>query len=519
MAPPGGVDLGRILGEGRRWWGERPPAFRRNLVLGGGASLAAAIALSLLLTRNPMTVVFANLSPQDAGQITQTLQSDKIPYELQGTTILVPRSMADQVRVNLAMQGLPHQGTVGYDNVLQNMSLGMTSQAFNLAVLNALQADLATTIDGVQGVKASTVQIVMPQPSVFVSQPSQSASAAVFVDLAPGASLTPKQVLGIEELVAHSVPGLTLANISVTDQNGDLLTAANPNGGDPSGTVDGQMGLTQAFEKNLDKQLTALLTPIAGSGNVVVQTHASLDFSQTKTTSTVFQPLPSGQGIPVSSHIIKESFSGSGAPPSVAGSGSNAVPTYPVQGTGGTSTMSYTDASVSYAVSKVNRTVTSQPYTVTALTVSVMLNQNAYRLTSTNRAALTKLIATAIGYPNKGSASQDITIFASPFSKPKVPAFPTPASSLPPLPLLGAAALGVLLLLFVLVRLIRRKPEPVWTPLQPEPSVVLPEPREDPLRPHLERVEETIRNRPEDMAQVVRAWLRDDAKDKVRPRT
>lgn len=524
MTAPPPFDANRILAEGRRWWEGRPPEARRRLMIGGAIGAGILLGVGLLLSRNPFTVVYANLSASDAGAITQVLQSDKIPYELQGTTILVPSSEADQVRVNLAEQGLPSQGTVGYSNVLKNMSLGETSQEFNLAVLDALQSDLATTIDSIQGVKSSTVQIVMPQPSVFLDQSTQGAQAAVFVDLEPGVTLSGRQVLGIQELVAHSVQGLKVADVSVTDQNGDPLTSSSGQA-DPT-TVSGQTAITQNFDTTLDKEIASLLTPIVGPGNAVVQTSATMDFSKTRTTSTTYQPLSNGNGVPVSNETITETFSGTGTPPSVSsGTGSSSVPTYP-GGAAGQNKLNYKDQTLNYAVSKVNQTVTSQPYTVTGLTVSVVLNSRVYHLTPANKQALTGVIATAIGETKSAKAASAITIVAQPFQKVPVPTFPS--SSGLPIPEIAGAAVAGLALAFFLLRRSKKKPAAKWTPLEPTAA-----PRAQPAsapsggaapvpdvyEAYLDKAGEEMKSRPEDMAQMIRTWLREDARDKMRPRS
>ena len=515
-APPaGGGDLQRILSPLQGLWASRQPQERRRFITWGVALLLVLSVGTYFLTRNPMTLVFYNLNAADAGQVTQQLTSLKIPYELQGTSIYVPASMADQARVDLATQGLPAQGSVGYSSVLQSSGLGETSQQFSLATLNALQADLSTTIESISGVQKATVYIYQAQPSVFVDQSTSQATASVFVDLLPGVQLSPRQVLGIQELVAHAVGGLKAANVSVADQTGQALSSAGASSsGATSGGGNTEIGLQQTFQSKLDQQIAALLTPIVGPGNVIVQTNATLDFTQTSSQSTIVQPLPSGLGVPISNHTIKETFTGTGTPPAVTGA--TATPTYPTA-TGGTNTLNYTESTINYQVSKVNQTVTSQPFTLKGLTVSVTLNSRVYHLTAANSKALEKLIATAVGYTNAAKAASDITIFSAPFQKPLRPNFGNTAQALPPMPILAGAGAGVLVLLLLLFLLLRRrKPKVQVQRLQPPPppSPVTP----DPGRQVLDRVRSLVEQDPEEAAQLVRGWLREDTKGSTRRR-
>ncbi len=516
-AAAGAPDLGRIFGTARDFWQQKEPEVRRRYITWAVIAIAVLGGVGYFATRNPMTLVFSNLAPADAGQVTQALTSLKIPYQLEGTSVYVPASQADQARVDLATQGLPAQGFEGYSGVLSSSGLGMTDQQFNLATQNALQNDLAQTVESISGVAKANVLLQPAQQSVFVDQPQSQATAAVFVDLEPGISLTPSQVLGIEELVAHSVQGLGVDHVSVVDQNGDPLTAAST--ADPSpgtgGGASGEMALQRQFEQNLNEQLTALLQPIVGAGNVVVQASATLDTTQTKTQSSVVQPLAAGQGVPVSNHTIKETFTGTGAAPAV--SGSTSTPTYPSGSTSGQNNLNYTDSTINYQVSHINQTITSQPFTLKGLTVSVMLNSTAYHLTTQNRKALQQLIGTAVGYTTAKLTQSDVTIFSAPFQKAKVPVFPT--STLPASPTMLAAGAGALVLLVVLAfMLLRRRgrgrhpaPRVQRQPLQPAPEPLAPL-APDPTRLVMDRVKELVQHDPEEAANLVRTWLREDTR-------
>ncbi len=523
---PGAPDLGRIFGTARDFWQQREPEVRRSYVTWAVIGAVVLGGIGYFTTRNPMTLVFSNLAPADAGQVTQALTSLKIPYQLAGTSVYVPASEADQARVDLATQGLPAQGFIGYSSVISSSGIGMTDQQFNLATQNALQNDLAQTVESISGIAKANVLLQPAQASVFVDQPQSQATAAVFVDLMPGITLSPSQVLGIEELVAHSVQGLSVDHVSVVDQNGDPLTAASsadPSLGATGGGASGEMALQREFEQNLNAELTALLQPIVGASNVIVQTSATLDTTQTQTQSSLVQPLPSGQGVPVSNNTIKETFTGTGTPPTV--SGSTTSPTYPAGATSGQSNLNYTDSTINYQVSHINQTVTSQPFTLKGLTVSVMLNAKTYHLTKSNRKALQQLIGTAVGFTGQKTVQSSITIFSAPFQKVQVPAFPT-TSTLPTSPTMLAAAGGALILLVVLAFLLLRRrgarsarsPQRVQRQVLQSAPEPLPPVAPDPTRIVMDRVKELVQRDPEEAANLVRNWLREDTKSNPRRR-
>ena len=412
-----GPQLGPQVDRAREAWLGLTPDRRRVIGI-VAAALAVAIAGAVALSSYvPYTTVYTNLTPTAAGQVVNELETLKVPYRLNGTTIEVPAAEADQVRIELASQNLPQQGEIGYQNVLTSSGFGMTDEEFNLAVLNALQNDLAATISTMQGVQAADVQIVEPAQSAFAQSTTGAASASVYVNLGLGQSLPASEVNGIEQLVAHSVQGLSASSVAVVDQSGQLLSALGASGGSV-GT--GELGTEHAVETALDQRITTLLTPVAGPGNVVVAVHANLSFTQTHETEDLSSQ-PTKGGLVTSKTTNTSTFKGTGGATPTTGTTSN-VPTYTSSGSSGTSNQTSSSTTVQYAVNHVVEQISGQPMTVNSLTVSVMVNKKAYPLTAASTTQLRDLVANAIGLPtNSPAATTDITVVAAPFAAVPLP--------------------------------------------------------------------------------------------------
>jgi len=229
--PPGSLNMGATWTSLRGQWQALAPA-RRRTVLGAFAAVAAGVLLlAFLAARGPaMAPLFTNLAPTDGAAIVAQLSHDKVNFKLanNGQTILVPQAQVDRLRLEMAGLGLPKSGPVGLSSVL-SLPFGATDFTRQVAYQNALQGELEQTINQIQGVQASRVQIVMPQQATFSGQ-STPASAAVLVKLQPGISLTSGQVRGIAHLVAASVQGLLPGAVTVLDQNGQILWAQGTTG-------------------------------------------------------------------------------------------------------------------------------------------------------------------------------------------------------------------------------------------------------------------------------------------------
>lgn len=314
-------------------------------------ALASVVALAVLVmwAQTPeWSPLFTNLDDADAGQIVEKLKEAKVPYQVNGNAVMVPRSRVSELRLTMAAQGLPQGGTVGF-SLFDKNQFGMTDSLQKINFQRALQGELARTIESLAPVENSRVHLVLPEKDLFADS-AQEPSAAIVVKLKRGGKLTPEQAKTIVHLVAKSVEGLKDSNVVITDVEGrnytdDLGLGREQNGISPELTLS-QMDVKKQIEANLRRNLQGTLDRVLGSGNSVVSVAADLDFSQVETNEEVYsgsihEGEASGSGMLVSSKVAREIYDGSG-PTTMAGvpgmtsnmnGGANgALPTYQATG-------------------------------------------------------------------------------------------------------------------------------------------------------------------------------------------
>jgi len=145
---------------------------QRTIAIIGVALLAmGAVALAAWLTRPQMSPLFTGLSAADASAVVDQLKSAGVTYELTegGATILVPDDQVYAQRLAAASAGLPGDTSEGY-TLLDDM--GVTASDFQQSVTykRAIEGELARTIGAMKGVSAASVQLAIPEESVFVSE-------------------------------------------------------------------------------------------------------------------------------------------------------------------------------------------------------------------------------------------------------------------------------------------------------------------------------------------------------------
>jgi flagellar M-ring protein FliF len=420
---------------------------------GGQKAVTAVAAIAVvggglfLLTHNSgpsYTTLFANLQPSQAGQVTQKLSSDHVPYKLTdgGATVLVASSDVNQERISLAEAGLPSGNTITFQTLA---STGITSSQFvqNVDYQQALEGQLDSTIESIQGVTGTQVSLVLPDTSDFAIGNTQTPTASVLVDLADGTALTTAQVQGIVHLVASAVPGLAAADVTVVDSNGNVLSTS---GADASASTDSQQ--TSAYDNQLSDSLTALVSRVVGQGNAAVQVHAVLDFNKQSTTMNGFQLGKNGVPItaPTAQSANNETFTGNGAQAAgVLGAGT------PPTTTSQSGNYNSTQTQTSTAVGQVTQSVTQAPGQVKSTQVSVLVNSKSVQPGQV--AAIKTMVATAAGLNLK--AGDAIAVTSLPFS-PIAKTAPAKPRTLTSKLKSDAPSIGLILLILVLFLLALR---------------------------------------------------------------
>ncbi|WP_102841464.1 flagellar basal-body MS-ring/collar protein FliF, partial [Burkholderia pseudomallei] len=224
-AAAGGADFGlggfaeRIPGLSRMKTNPRLP-----FLIGAALAIAAIVALVLWSRAPDYRVLYSNLSDRDGGAIIAALQQANVPYKFAdaGGAILVPANQVHETRLKLAAMGLPKGGSVGFE-LMDNQKFGISQFAEQVNYQRALEGELQRTVESINAVRAARVHLAIPKPSVFVRD-REAPSASVLVDLYPGRVLDEGQVLAVTRMVSSSVPDMPAKNVTIVDQDGNLLT-------------------------------------------------------------------------------------------------------------------------------------------------------------------------------------------------------------------------------------------------------------------------------------------------------
>jgi len=258
------------------------------LFLLAATTTAGIVVLVSWSGRPDFAPLYSQMSPEDASQVVAMLKEKKIAYQLShdGGTIHIPRERLYEVRLDLASQGLP-RGGMGFE-VFDNTKLGMTEFVQNINYQRALQGELGRTISGLNEVESARIHIVMPERSLFIED-EEPASASVILKLRHGRSITPQQVQGIIHLVSSSVPRLKPGDVTIIDQDGNMLANDSNHPTVAKKSAD-HLEFQQIKERALEKRILSMLEKVLGRDKAIVRVACDLDFVQQERTEEVYLP-------------------------------------------------------------------------------------------------------------------------------------------------------------------------------------------------------------------------------------
>ncbi len=267
---------------------EKIRALPKPILLGAAAAVVALVVAAVMWGSEPKyKVLFSNLDDRDGGAIVTALGTMNVPYRYNetGTALLVPADRVYDARLQLASQGLPRGGSVGFE-LMDNARFGASQFAEQINYQRGLEGELVRSIEAMHTVQHARVHLAMPRQSLFVRE-RQAPTASVLLNVYPGRSLSDAQVSAISWLVASSVPELTAENVSIVDQNGRLLSAPL---GEGRGMDADQMRFVREMEQRTVERILTILNPLVGPGNVHAQASADVDFARREETSEVYRP-------------------------------------------------------------------------------------------------------------------------------------------------------------------------------------------------------------------------------------
>jgi flagellar M-ring protein FliF len=233
--------------------------------------------------------LFSNLPIEELANVTDALNQAGFKYKISnnGTSVDVEDKSYYEAKMALAREGLPANKGVGWE-LFDSKNFGDTDEEIKIKKKRALEGELTRTIKSINDIEEARVHLTLPEPSLFIEE-KKPAKAAIKLTIRANRTLNREQINGIAYLVASSVDGLEINNISIVDSQGKVLSRPTDEN-DMSMIGSRNMEIRGDVEKNLEKKVISLFEQVLGNGKVSVKITADLDFNRVESKLEKFNP-------------------------------------------------------------------------------------------------------------------------------------------------------------------------------------------------------------------------------------
>ncbi|MBJ7578272.1 flagellar M-ring protein FliF [Devosia sp. MC532] len=312
--------------------------------------------------------LYSGLTLEDSSAIITELQTLNMPHEIRGDgdTILIPRDQITTVRMQLAGEGLPTRGQVGYEIFDQQSTLGATSFVQNINNVRALEGELARTITSLTRIKSARVHLVLPERELFRRERKDPSASIV---LSVRGQLSNNEIRAVQHMVASAIEGLNPTRVSIVDDQGNLL-ASGAEGDEGSLVTAKNEERTLSYENRMRTRIEDMLANVVGAGRARVEVAAELDFNRQTVTQETFDP-ESQVARSIQSRESETLSNGANGQVTVAnelpGASENAANGFAEQGTS-------LEETTNYEINRTTQVATTEPGAVKRLSVAVVVD-------------------------------------------------------------------------------------------------------------------------------------------------
>ena len=361
-----------------------------SIILATTSVILVIIFSTFMASKTTYSVLFADLSDADSGNITKNLEDRGVKYKLEdkGSKILVDQSEIDKIRIDLAVEDqLPNKST-GFE-IFDQKNMMATDEDRKVMYQRAVTGELQRAIESLESVKEAKVMLVTPNKSIF-EEKNKEASASIILKLKPNQGLSEDAIKGIASLASGAVENLPQKNIKIVDEQGNVLSDILDETKEVSSTdlAGKYQQLKDELEVKMEEKTNDLLSTLFTEDKINVAVNVDLDFdSIEKTTTTYDDPKVRSEEISASSDgqgINQQQIEGGNIEDNVTN----------VIGTDGANGKNYNHI-INNELDTETTKVLNAPGVVKRVTASVLINEN---LSVQEKNQIESLVQTAVGY-------------------------------------------------------------------------------------------------------------------------
>ncbi|KAF0096112.1 MAG: flagellar M-ring protein FliF [Puniceicoccaceae bacterium 5H] len=507
--------MNNVVEQFTQFWKELGTNQKVSVILAGLFIFGIMGALLWWSGRPQMSLLYGELDNEDLSAIVKVVQDNGVQYEIRGNAVYVPRESMSQLRMDLASQGLPEGGGVGFE-IFDQTNFGISDFVQRTNYMRAIQGELARTITQINGVRSARVMVVQPESRLVVTPGGSRPTASVFVETG-GKPIALDAVNSIRFLVANAVEGLNVDDVAVVDNRGNVLSEALRTD-EGLAEVTGQLKFRREIERYYSQKVESMLMPVVGPGGVVARVSVEVNTDAATRTEVIYDPesqVIRQESVSEDTNQSQESRPTQGA--GVAANLPDGGDAAPSSEASSTTNESRKERQTSYEINSTRVEVVQAPGTIQRMTASVVVAQQLDAegtpviRTPEEISRLQRMVGNALGVAPDQRLEDLVTVQEMPFmvadeAEEAKPGFVEMLFQYQEF-IRNFLALGVAIVMFgIFLRLLQRQKTDfeIVQPTQEKPTN---EPRDVTPKLTPELLNELIQSKPQNVSMALKNWV------------
>ncbi len=298
----------KYLDQLKEFWGSLEKSQKTRLYI-TSAIVVVAITISIfLLTRPQRVVLFTNSDQKQVGEMITILNENGIwnTADNNGTSIVIDKKDNNNAQIILAQAGYPREGFT-FEDAISSIGFTTTQQDKEHIWEHQKKSDLKAKLEMLDNIDEAAVTLAQPESSIFQNANSDAPRPTAYVMVRPNKQLTTAQVEGIVMLVSRSVENLDPNDVTVVDNNSNILNLTS--GDDSISAANSQEELRKKRENELEQKVLDYFSggQFDNFDTLRVVANVTLDFDKEKSQiKTITNPDGMEGGAVISSNKSEE---------------------------------------------------------------------------------------------------------------------------------------------------------------------------------------------------------------------
>lgn len=243
----------KYLDQLKEFWESLEKSQKTRLYITSAIVVIAVSISIIILTRPQKITLFTSSDRKQIGEMITILNDNGIWNEADdnGTSITIDKKDNNRAQIVLAQAGYPREGFT-FADAISSIGITTTQQDKEHIWRHQKVSDLESKLEMLDNIAEAAVTLAVPERSIFLNASNEQPRPTAYVMVRPTEKLTQAQVQGIVMLVSRSVENLDPKDVTVVDNNSNILNVTYDD--DSIGAVSSQEELRKRGNSNCSKR-------------------------------------------------------------------------------------------------------------------------------------------------------------------------------------------------------------------------------------------------------------------------